>query len=118
MLTSWEVEYTDKFETWWATLPLEQQRHIAQGVELLAEYGPSLGRPLVDTVTMSRHANMKELRASTTRTLFAFDPRRSVILLFGGDKSGKWNAWYDKAIPIADDLFDDHIQRLADEGLI
>jgi hypothetical protein len=39
-------------------------------------------------------------------------------LLFGGDKSGKWNAWYDKAIPIADDLFDDHIQTLADEGLI
>jgi hypothetical protein len=79
MSTSWEVEYTDQFETWWATLPLEQQRHIAQGVELLAEYGPSLGRPLVDTVTMSRHANMKELRADTTRTLFAFDPRRSAI---------------------------------------
>ena len=117
MSTPWEVEYTDQFESWWATLSAEEQRHIAQAVELLAEHGPSLGRPLVDAMTTSRHSNMKELRASTTRTLFAFDPRRSAILLLGGDKSGTWNAWYDEAIPLADDLFDDHIQTLADEGL-
>lgn len=69
MSQSWEVEYTDQFETWWQTLAVEQQRHIAQAVELLAEYGPGLGRPLVDTITGSKHANLKELRASTTRTL-------------------------------------------------
>ena len=114
----WEVEYTEQFEAWWITLSIEEQRHIAQAVELLAEHGPSLGRPLVDTVTGSRHVNMKELRASATRTLFAFDPRRSAILLFGGDKSGKWQSWYRHSIPLADDLFDEHLHTLADEGLI
>lgn len=58
MSAQWEVEYTDHFEAWWTTLSIEQQRYIAQGVELLAEHGPGLGRPLVDTVTMSRHSNM------------------------------------------------------------
>ena len=105
----WEIEYTDEFEVWWDMLnPVEQDR-IAAGVELLAAGGPGLGRPTVDTITNSRHANMKELRAGTTRTLFAFDPRRTAILLLGGDKSGKWNAWYETAIPKADDLYDEHL---------
>lgn len=66
MSISWEVEYTDQFETWWHTLLPDEQRHIAQAVDLLATYGPSLGRPLVDTITGSRRVNMKELRASST----------------------------------------------------
>ena len=118
MLPLWEVEYSDEFEDWWHTLLADEQRHIAQAVELLAEYGPSLGRPLVDTISRSRHPNMKELRASSTRTLFAFDPRRAAILLLGGDKSGQWRSWYQQAIPKADDLFDQHLQALTDEGLI
>ena len=118
MSSSWEVEYTDWFEAWWKTLGTDEQRHIAQAVELLAEHGPGLGRPLVDTITGSRHANMKELRASTTRTLFAFDPRRSAILLPGGDKSGQWQSWYRRSIPVADELFDHHLRTLANEGLI
>ena len=118
MSDEWEVEYTDQFEEWWHTLSIDEQRHVAQAVELLAEHGPNLGRPLVDAITTSRHPNMKELRASTTRTLFAFDPRRTAILLLGGDKSGLWKSWYDQAVPIADDLFDEHIRTLGDEGLI
>lgn len=50
---------------------------------------------------------MKELRASeggALQMLFAFDPRRQAILLLGGDKTGEWNAWYECAIPAADDL--------------
>jgi len=93
MSTTWEVEYTEEFEAWWHTLLADEQRHIAQAVELLAEYGPCLGRPLVDTIAGSRHPNMKELRASSTRSLFAFDPRRTAILLLGGDKSGHWRSW-------------------------
>ena len=56
---------------------------------VLAEFGPQLGRPRVDTLKGSRHANMKELRPLSTniRILFAFDPRRMAILLLGGDKS-------------------------------
>ena len=47
-----------------------------------------------------------------------FDPRRQVILLLGGDKSGQWNAWYERAVPMADDLYDDYLNELTQEGLI
>ena len=112
----WEVEYTDQFEIWWESLAEEDQDRIAAAVRLLASHGQSLGRPAVDQISGSRHANMKELRARTTRTLFAFDPRRTAILLLGGDKSGLWNRWYETAIPIADDLYDGHLATLTDEG--
>ncbi|MDR1430566.1 MAG: type II toxin-antitoxin system RelE/ParE family toxin [Propionibacteriaceae bacterium] len=39
--------------------------------------------------------------------LFAFDARRRAILLVAGDKSGRWNQWYDQNVPIADDRFDE-----------
>ena len=64
---------------------------------------------------------MKELRVSrsgTLRVLFAFDPRRMAILLVGGDKSGRWRSWYRTAILEADDLYDQHLRELRDEGLI
>ena len=64
---------------------------------------------------------MKELRvtaAGALRVLFAFDPRRNAILLIGGDKSGQWQQWYRKAVPVADDLYDEHINELRAEGLI
>src|SRR5437764_876907 len=76
-------------------------------VRLLEQRGPGLGRPLVDSIVGSRHANMKELRASTLRVLFAFDPRRSAILLIGGDKRDRWQEFYEEMIPLADDLFDE-----------
>lgn len=50
--------------------------------------------------------------------LFAFDPRRSAILLLGGDKSGQWNEWYRTAVPAADALYDDHLELLRKEGLL
>lgn len=113
---AWEVEYTDEFEQWWNTLSENEQDHVTAKVRLLAMHGPSLGRPAVDTITNSRHPNMKELRAGTTRTLFAFDPRRTAILLIGGDKSGQWNAWYESAIPAADDIYDQHLATIDTEG--
>jgi hypothetical protein len=72
----------------------------------------------VDTIKQSRHKNMKELipPASDIRVLFAFDPRRAAILLIGGDKSGEWSAWYDRMVPVADDLFDEHLRELESEG--
>ena len=106
------MEFTDEFEVWWDSLSEDEQDRIAAGVRLLAAHGPSLGRPTVDTISGSRHVNMKELRAGTTRTLFAFDPRRTAILLLGGDKSGQWKSWYETAIPAADDLYDEHLESL------
>jgi hypothetical protein len=84
----WDVEFTDQFEACWDTLSAEDQQSIDAAVRLLEQRGPGLGRPLVDSIEGSRHANMKELRAGTLRVLFAFDPRRTAILLIGGDKRG------------------------------
>ena len=100
----------------------DQQELLADPVDLLAERGPDLGRPVVDRIHSSRHHHhMKELRAAkggAQRVLFMFDPRRQVILLLGGDKSGDWDAWYEWAVPLADDLYDTYLAELRDEGLI
>jgi hypothetical protein len=81
----------------------------------LRERGPQLGRPYVDTVEGSAFTNMKELRVQFRgdpwRILFAFDPRRSAILLVGGNKRGD-NRWYKKHLPIADERFRRHLERL------
>lgn len=114
----WEVEYTDEFGDWWDSLTGVAQDEIADAITILGQHGPTLGRPYVDTVTGSRHANMKELRISSLRILFAFDPRRMAILLIGGDKRGQWNAWYAEMIPIADRLYDEHLEALRKEGEI
>ncbi len=111
----WEVEYTDGFEAWWDGLTQDQQEALDDRVRLLAETGPRLKRPVIGDIKNSRHPNMKELRTSkdgALRVLFAFDPRRHAILLIGGDKTGKWKAWYRSAIPAADDLYDDHLEGL------
>jgi len=117
----WEVEATDQFLEWWRDLTDDQQESLTDRVDLLAERGPDLGRPLVDRIQTSRHHNMKELRAAkrgALRVLFMFDPRRQVILLLGGDKSGAWNDWYEWAVPAADDLYDEYLDELKREGLI
>jgi hypothetical protein len=94
-----------------------EQIAIDAAVEVLEERGPALGRPLVDGVHRSRHANMKELRplGGDLRVLFAFDPKRTAILLIGGDKSGRWNEWYAEMVPVADQLYDQHLADLARE---
>ena len=112
----WDVEFTDQFETWWELLGAEEQQAIDAAVRVLERRGPSLGRPLVDTVTGSLHANMKELRVGTIRILFAFDPRRAAILLLGGDKRDRWQEFYEQMIPLADQLFDEHLAEVESEG--
>lgn len=116
-----EVEFTDEFESWWRTLDAQQQEALTDRIDLLAERGPDLGRPVVERIAGSRHHHMKELRASeggALRVLFAFDVRRQAIVLIGGDKSGSWNEWYRWAFPAADDLYDLYIDELRREGTI
>jgi hypothetical protein len=86
-------------------------------VELLKLLGPRLSRPHADTLNGSRHANMKELRADTKaevlRIAFAFDPKRSAILLIGGNKKGvSKRLFYNRLISKADDLYDAHLKSL------
>ncbi|MCZ7630851.1 MAG: type II toxin-antitoxin system RelE/ParE family toxin [Microthrixaceae bacterium] len=117
----WDVEVTDQFVEWWSTLTDDQREAVTARVDLLGERGPDLGRPVVDRIHSSRHRTMKELRAAkdgAMRVLFSFDPRRQAILLLGGDKSGEWNKWYEWAVPLADDLYDEYLQELHTEGLI
>jgi hypothetical protein len=117
----WDIEVTDEFLEWWRDLDVSQQEALTDRIELLGERGPDLGRPVVDRIHTSRHHSMKELRASrggALRVLFMFDPRRAVILLLGGDKTGDWDRWYEAAVPAADDLYDAYLAELRDEGVI
>ena len=111
----WDVEFTEEFERWWDTLTADEQQAIDAAVRVLESRGPGLGRPLVDSITRSRHPNMKELRVGTMRILFAFDPRRTAVLLIGGDKRGRWQEFYERTIPLADELFDEHVAGLERE---
>lgn len=116
---AWEVEFTDEFETWWNALTEGEQDEIDAKVHLLQELGPTLPRPHADTIASSRHANMKELRGKCEgrplRVLYAFDPRRTAILLIGGDKTGD-PKWYDRYVPVADDLLDKHLKQIEIEA--
>jgi hypothetical protein len=114
---AWVVN-VDLITDWLASLDDRSHELVVAALELLAERGPLLGRPLVDTVNGSRHSNMKELRPGSTgrtelRALFAFDPQRTAIVLVAGDKQGQWKRWYIDNIPLADDRFDAHIQKLS-----
>ena len=118
---TWEVEFHSACEVWADELPQADKEALLAATEVLENEGPTLGRPLVDTIVGSRHANMKELRPGSTgrteiRVLFAFDVRRHAILLIGGDKSDNWSGWYQANIPIADDRFEEH-QRQASARL-
>jgi len=115
------VEFTDAFGAWWDALSATAQEDVRAEVQVLRRFGPSLGRPHVDSVASSRHANMKELRIQhhgrPYRVLFAFDPRRAAILLIGGDKTGQ-GRWYKQFVPLADRLYDEHLETLHKEGLL
>lgn len=116
---AWEVEYTDQFEEWWHTLNEQEQDSIDVVVELLEEKGPALPYPYSSAISTSRHPHMRELRVQHKglpyRILYAFDPRRTAILLIGGNKVGN-DRWYLEYIPIADRLYDEHLDELDEEG--
>lgn len=115
----WEVEYTDEFRDWWDELSVGVQRAVGTRVGLLEAQGPNLQFPLSSGIQGSRHGGMRELRIQHQgrpyRVLYAFDPRRLAILLLGGDKTGD-DRWYVVNIPLADRLFDEHLQALTLEG--
>lgn len=117
----WEIEFTDEFGAWWDSLSEDEQESVAASVEVLRRLGPNLPRPHADVLKGSKHSNMKELRTQhegrPIRTLFAFDPRRTAILLIGGDKTGD-GRFYERMIPLADRLYDEHLETLRREGLI
>jgi hypothetical protein len=114
----WLVEFTGEFGAFWESLSEEEQEEVSAKVELLEEHGPTLPRPHADVIVNSRHSNMKELRCKVNgkqiRILYAFDPVRTAVLLIGGDKTSD-PKWYNKAVPLAEDLFDRHLAELEKE---
>lgn len=121
---AWDLYLTDEVDRWLdalATSDADSYAQVVAGIDVLADVGPSLGRPLVDRVKGSRLHGMKELRPGSAgsteiRVLFVFDPWRSAILLVGGDKSGNWTRWYRIAIPRAERLYAEYLrERMADE---
>jgi hypothetical protein len=113
----WLAERTKEFNEWWETLSEAERRKVVFSVEELERAGPSMGRPLVDTVRGSRYLNMKELRPTETiRVFFAFDPRRMAVLLVGGDKTGKSKRFYRQMISKADKIYDAHLRRIKEES--
>jgi hypothetical protein len=99
---SWEVEYTEEFGGWWSTLDEKEQISVDASVRLLERYGP-----------------MRELRVQhggrPLRVLYAFDPRRTAVLLLGGDKTGN-RRWYEESVPRADALYDRHLSDVMRGG--
>jgi hypothetical protein len=114
------VLFHPTFDAEFADLQEDVQDEVLAHAKLLEQFGPTLGRPRVDTLKGSRHPNMKELRFDAAdgvwRVAFAFDPKRQGILLVAGDKSGgSEKRFYRQLIRKADDRFDQHLSRLKKE---
>jgi hypothetical protein len=117
---SWEVRFHPEFDPEFDELSKLVQDELLAQANVLASFGPTLGRPKVDTLNGSRHSNMKELRFSADggvwRVAFAFDPKRQGILLVAGDKSGgSQKRFYRRLIQKADDRYDRHLDLLSKE---
>ncbi|MBI5885610.1 MAG: type II toxin-antitoxin system RelE/ParE family toxin [Deltaproteobacteria bacterium] len=113
----WQVEFHEDFDPEFDALPQDVQDEILALAGALEKIGPLLGRPRVDTLNGSCHANMKELRFDASdgvwRVAFAFDTRRKAVLLVAGDKSGvSEKRFYRRLIKKADRRFDDYLLRI------
>lgn len=114
---TWSVIFVEEFETEFVALAEAVQEELLARARLLEEFGPQLGRPYVDTVAGSSHANMKELRFDAAdgvwRVAFAFDPERQAVLLVAGDKSGVGQKrFYRQLIQKADRRYAAHLAWL------
>lgn len=116
----WVVELHDDFEAEFAVLDDDVQDGLLAAAKAIQIAGPKAGRPHVDALSGSRHANMKELRFEAHdgneewRAAFAFDPTRRAIILVAGAKQGRnQRLFYRRLVAIADARFDSHLESLA-----
>jgi hypothetical protein len=115
----WNVIFDPDFRVWFYEQEQGFQDEAFAVITILAESGPMLGRPRVDTLNASAFKNLKELRiqyqGQPWRILFAFDPKRQAILLVGGNKTGD-DRWYQKNIPIAEERYSRYLETLEEES--
>ncbi|WP_348269459.1 type II toxin-antitoxin system RelE/ParE family toxin [Edaphobacter paludis] len=112
---AYDVSVTEIFKDWYEELSMEEQASVEYVVDLLIEAGPALAHPHSSGINASKFSHMRELRIQHKgrpyRVLYAFDPTRSALLILGGDKTGD-DRWYDKMVPKADKLYEDHLKEL------
>jgi hypothetical protein len=119
---AWDVEYTNELEAWWISeLNNAERESVAAYIALLEERGPVLDYPYSSAIRGSRFPHLRELRIQHKgrpyRVLYAFDPRRTAILLLGGIKKAG-DRWYEVNVPVAERLYATHLEQLLREGLI
>jgi hypothetical protein len=112
----WTAYFHPRFKAEFDELAGAVQDELLASLVPLREYGPSLGRPEVDTLNDSKYANMKELRfkadGGVWRVAFAFDPQRNAVLLVAGDKSGvSEKKFYKRLIEKADKRYAEHLDN-------
>ena len=119
LVVSWDIGYTDEFGEWWNSWSESEQSKVDAHVRALETWGPHLAHPMSSGVKGPRHAHMRELRVQIQgrpfRILYAINPKRDAILLVGGDKTGH-ERWYEVNVPIADRLYDKHLEELKKEA--
>lgn len=118
MVVAWTVLLDPDFESWLREQESRVRIALTAAAQSLGMFGPTLGRPRVDTLQGATLANLKELcvqhRGAPWRVLFVFDPQRQAILLVGGNKQGH-PRWYKTAIPLAERRYRRHLQTLEHE---
>lgn len=107
---TWTIILLSEVTRWFEQLDPSTAKHVTAALDLLEERGPTLGRPLVATLQGLSLPHLKELRpgsggSTEVRILFSFDPARQAVLLTAGNKAGRWTAWYDEHIPIAEQRY-------------
>lgn len=121
---NWDINLHPSVEAWLLKLAEEDPVSadlIETAIDILADSGPALGRPLVDRLSGCRTHNLKELRPGSSggtevRILFVFDPKREAILLVAGDKTGRWRDWYRESIPLAEARYHEYLTAAGEAG--
>lgn len=122
----WSIKTTVQVREWLRALreaDVNTYRSVNVAIDMLAETGPGLGRPLVDSLHGSAVKNFKELRPRSgrdvaVRVVFVFDPWSQAVLLVAGNKAGDWSRWYKTAIPAAETAYESWlaVERKRREG--
>lgn len=115
---SWSVLFHEEFDAEFNRMGDDVQDNLLAAAKAVQIAGPKAGRPHVDTLQGSKHANMKELRFTAHdgrevwRAAFAFDPARNAVVLVAGDKQGgNEKLFYKRLIKVADARFDSHLRK-------
>lgn len=110
---TWNVEYVPAAQQELAGLPEIARSKLMGALKLLAQEGPGLRRPPIGAIRTSQHHNMREVRSfgGNVRALFAFDHRRTAVILAVGEKTGNWKGWYKDNIRLADQRYGEHLRE-------